>query len=76
MKKRKIKINEIPSYYKYVRITGKGYLYYLCDKLSDFEKEKLLNTYNIKFYVANSGYAPELRINCFMVFDKVKGGLL
>jgi hypothetical protein len=74
MRKNKIRVQDIPEYYRYVRfkLSGKsGWLYYLDKKLSDEDKRKIEDAYgNVRFMMAQSQYAPEQKKVCLFVADR------
>ena len=77
MRKKKITIQEIPDYYSYRRISSKGgykcggYAYLLCDRLSEEEITYLLSHYQNTYLVLSSNeYAPEIKHDVLIVFDK------
>ena len=62
---KKATYKNIPTFYNYKKwvdkYNNKGYLYYLSDKLTEKEKNDLLNKYNnITFYTLQLEYAKEI----------------
>lgn len=62
---KKATYKDIPTFYNYKKwvdkYNNKGILYYLSDKLTEKEKNDLLNKYNnIKFYILQLEYAKEI----------------
>lgn len=76
MRKRKISIWEMPDYYNYKRFRNKergvsGYIYYLCYKLTDDERKRLLTEYhNTEIAKVSPQYAPEIVHDVLIVYDK------
>lgn len=76
MRKRKITIQELPDYWSYIRFRAEGgarsgYMYYLCDRLSGEERERLMREYNnVEVATMHSHYASEIKHDVLIVFDK------
>lgn len=76
MRKRKISIWEIPDYCNYRRFRYKdrdvsGYIYYLCNRLTDEERNRLMTQYhNTEIAHCHSQYARELSYDILIVYDK------
>ena len=74
-RKQKIPFNLVADlgYYKFSRFTVdgvKGYLYFMCDKLTNDVKEKVLKYNNTKLFISVCQFAPEIKHNCIFVGDK------
>lgn len=76
MRKRKISIWELPDYYEYRRIRNKhdnisGYMYSLCNRLSQEERTRLLADYhNTEIVQFHLQFAPEIVKDAIIVYDK------
>lgn len=76
MRRRKITIQEIPDYYNYRRFrqiepSVSGYIYYLCDRLSNEERKRLLTQYhNTEIVYGHAQYAHEISYDVLIVYDK------
>lgn len=74
-RKRKITMQEIPDYFSYNRFKNKslnirGYVYHLCYRLSDEERELLMSYDNTEVGTMHLQYAPEIVHNVLFVYDK------
>ncbi len=75
MKHKLTHISDIPAYYRFCKATvngHKGYMYYLCDKLTPEQKDTLIINYNnILLMKGIKNYAPEITYSVLFVSNKV-----
>lgn len=74
-RRRKASFTDLPPYYKFIRIRNKGtgvrgYAYILDKPLTDSEKEWLLTYDNTEVVLHSCQYAPELKHDAVIVYDK------
>lgn len=76
MKKRKklTHISDVPSYHSFNRATingNKGYIYQLCEPLTDDNRIELQSKFNnIDFLTIQREYAPEIKCSALFVADR------
>lgn len=69
-------LNLYGGYYKFSRVKAKGgekgYLYYLCQTLTETAKKEITTNYNnTELFIASPEYAPEIKHNAVLIYDKV-----